>query len=230
MEKLVQRRLDIPGTYNLRDVGGYTTADGRTTRWRTVLRSDGLHDVAPRDQALLLQHGLKTVIDMRYTDEVQKQPNPFATSSDVTYHNISLLDGLSELAAGYKLDDTGKIYMAALDLCQPRLKLVLDVITAQGGLPVLVHCTAGKDRTGIVVALLLALARVPQETIVEDYAISVEHLRPLRVRFGELIAEPQAMAAMLQHLDTAYGGIDNYLRLVGLTTDQLDYLRASLVE
>src|SRR5919206_5017078 len=85
------RHLSLTGTYNLRDTGGYRTLDGRTTRWRTFLRSDSLHRVPPMAQTTLLNYGVRTVIDLRRSDELHVAPNVFAGSSIVSYHQISLL-------------------------------------------------------------------------------------------------------------------------------------------
>src|ERR671929_2437333 len=85
------RHLSLTGTYNLRDTGGYRTLDGRTTRWRTFLRSDSLHRVPPMAQTTLLNYGVRTVIDLRRSDELHVAPNVFASSSEVVYHHVSLL-------------------------------------------------------------------------------------------------------------------------------------------
>src|SRR5207249_2699413 len=85
------RHLGLAGTYNLRDTGGYRTIDDRTTRWRTFLRSDSLHRVPPLARTTLLSYGVRTVIDLRRSDELHVAPNVFANSSDVVYHHVSLL-------------------------------------------------------------------------------------------------------------------------------------------
>ena len=85
------RRLELEGAYNVRDIGGYETVDGHRTRWKTFLRSDGMHRLTARDQTTLLDYGLKTVVDLRRTDEVEEKPNVFEGSDQVTYvrHNLS---------------------------------------------------------------------------------------------------------------------------------------------
>src|SRR5689334_7070320 len=93
----LSRHLRLAGTYNLRDIGGYCTLDGRTTRWRTFFRSDSLHRVPPMVQTTLLNYGVRTIIDLRRSDELHLAPNVFANSSDVMYHHVSLLaDSLPE--------------------------------------------------------------------------------------------------------------------------------------
>ena len=85
------RHLNLEGTYNLRDTGGYPTLDGRAIRWRTFFRSDSLHRLPPVAQTTLMGYGVRTVIDLRRSDELQVAPNVFASSSDVVYHHVSLL-------------------------------------------------------------------------------------------------------------------------------------------
>src|SRR5262245_58140795 len=83
-----QRNLGLTGTYNLRDTGGYRALAGRTTRWRTFLRSDSLHRLPPMVQTTLLNYGVRTVIDLRRSDELHIAPNVFASSSEVVYHHV----------------------------------------------------------------------------------------------------------------------------------------------
>src|SRR5262252_6906129 len=85
------RHLNLEGTYNLRDTGGYPTLDGRTIRWRTFFRSDSLHRLPLVAQTTLIGYGVRTVIDLRRSDELQVAPNVFASSHDVVYHHVSLL-------------------------------------------------------------------------------------------------------------------------------------------
>src|SRR5436309_6252589 len=165
------RHLNLEGTYNLRDTGGYRTLDGRAIRWRTFLRSDSLHRLPPVAQTILMGYGVRTVLDLRRSDELHMAPNVFVGSSDVAYHNVSLLTDTPPVRqqAPRPLVDT---YRLILDQRQEQLRQALATLAAPGGLPAVVHCTAGKDRTGLIVALVLGLAGVPTTTIVEDYALS----------------------------------------------------------
>src|SRR5438046_2102734 len=85
------RHLGLEGTYNMRDTGGYRTLDGRTTRWRTFLRSDSLHRLPHLARTTLLNYGVRTVVDLRRSDELHVAPNVFVHSPDVAYHHVSLL-------------------------------------------------------------------------------------------------------------------------------------------
>ena len=239
------RYLGLAGTYNLRDTGGYRTLDGRTTRWRTFLRSDSLHRVPLMARSTLFNYGVRTIIDLRRSDELQVAPNVFANSSDVVYHHVSLLaDSLLERkVAPLSLPD---VYRMILEQRQEQLRQTLATLAAPGGFPAIVHCTAGKDRTGLIVALLLGLVGVPAATIVDDYALSSQYLvgtyleeaRQRAARNGipwewfqhQVICPPEFMQTTLQYLDERYGGIVAYVRSIGLSQEQCERLRHALVE
>ena len=238
------RHLGLEGTYNLRDTGGYRTRDGRTTRWRTFLRSDSLHRLPHLAQTTLLSYGVRTVVDLRRSDELHTAPNVFASSTEVAYHHVSLLADTppERQVAPRPLQDA---YRLILDHRQAQLHQALVTLAAPGGLPAVVHCTAGKDRTGLIVALVLGLAGVPAATIVEDYALSAQYLvgpyleeaRQRAVQNGipwewfepQVICPPAFMQVTLQYLDERYGGIAAYVRGLGLSQEQCERLRHTLL-
>jgi protein-tyrosine phosphatase len=238
------RHLDLEGTYNLRDTGGYPTLDGRAIRWRTFFRADSLHRLPPVAQTTLISYGVRTVIDLRRSDELQVAPNVFASSSDVAYHHVSLLLDTAPLRrqAPRPLTD---IYRIILEQRQEPLRQALATLAAPGGLPALVHCTAGKDRTGLIVALVLGLAGVSTTTIVEDYALSAQYLvgpyleeaRQRAEKNGvswewfqhQVICPPEFMRTTLQYLEERYGGIAAYVHAIGLSDTQCRHLQEALV-
>lgn len=243
MTSQLQRHLPLPGTYNLRDVGGYRTRDGRTTRWRTFWRADSLHRLPPEAQAVLLEHGVRTVLDLRRSDELRAAPNVFAAATAVAYHHLSLLVDTPPLPGlPQPLVDT---YRRMLDERQAQICETLRLLAAPGGLPAVVHCTAGKDRTGLIAALVLGLAGVPEETIVEDYTLSSRYLvgpflEEIRQRalargytweqYQPLVrCPPEFMHATLQYLKGHYGGIEAYAHTIGLGHAQIAQLQGALV-
>jgi protein-tyrosine phosphatase len=239
------RHLLLETSYNLRDVGGYATVDGRRTRWRTLLRADSLHQLTPASQATLLDLGLRTVIDLRWPAELARWPNVFAGSPHVRYHHLPVFDESVPLEA---LPATAaEIYRLMVDARPAQLRAALAALAAAGGVPAVVHCAAGKDRTGVVVALALAAAGVPEATIVADYALSNDCLRRSGYydavrrqalargqRWEEvepaLYCPPEAMAATLAYLRERFGGVDRYLLAIGLTPGELAALRDGLTE
>ena len=237
------RHWPLAGTYNVRDIGGYRTHDGRTTRWRTFFRADSLHRLPPEAQAMLLHHGVRTVIDLRRTDELDTAPNVFATATNVTYYHRSLLPDVRPVPGPPRsLVDT---YRLMLDERQEQIRTTLQLLVTPGGLPGMVHCTAGKDRTGVITALLLGLLGVPEETIIEDYALSTTYLgAPFLAevqqraiargftweQYAPLVGSaPEYMQATLQHLHERYGGITAYIRGIGLSETQIATLQTALV-
>ncbi len=239
-----RRHLPLEGTYNVRDIGGYPTHDGRTTRWGMLFRADNLHRLTPDGQTALLERGVRTVLDLRRSDELQAAPDVFATVSHVQYRHLSLLTDSPPVARGNPAPLV-ETYRRILDERQDQVSTVLSALAAPGGLPAIVHCTAGKDRTGVIVALMLALAGVPAATIVADYALTAmylggEFMQETRQRILKrgytweqyqplVTCPPENMQTTLRYLDETYGGVEPYLRRIGLHEEQISRLQQALV-
>lgn len=236
------RYLPVSGTYNVRDLGGYAT-DAGPTRYRRLLRADALHRLDDTGIATLLDSGVTTVIDLRHGDELAHQPNPFATHGTVSYHNVSLLDGLapSLMAEG---DVLLELYQLALGQRQSAVAEVLTLIAEAPAGTVLFHCTAGKDRTGIIAALLLGIAGVEANDIVDDYAQTAERIAPILDEitagaiargaspegFQRLLAsEPATMIATLAFIEAEFGSVPAYLSAIGLDASTTTRLRNRLL-
>ena len=238
------RRLAWEGLLNARDLGGYPAAGGRETRWGAVVRSDSLAALTEAGRAALATYGIRAIVDLRLPDELDRHPNPYAEPGDhgIAYTNVSILDP----AAGYPPDTLtlAENYLWTLDRFAG---YVAEVMAAIAGAPeggVLIHCAAGKDRTGLISALLLGLAGVPAETIAADYALTAELLRPRDQEWlehgpGER-AEREALAArfaptaevmleVLEGLDRRYGGVEGYLAAAGVSPADLQRLRDRLL-
>ena len=249
------RHLNLEGTYNVRDIGGYATSGGRSTRWRALLRSDGLHRLPPSSQAALIDYGVRTMIDLRGSHELQDAPSVFAGSSKVAYHHQNMMgDSLiaeTEQPLHFLKTTTGpqrivKLYTDILDRRGRQVCETLKTLATPGVLPALVHCTAGKDRTGLITALVLGLAGVPIETIAEDYALSARYLFPRYLSeqappevaasgytwqdYQNEYMPPDAMLGTLRYLEERYGGIEAYVLDAGLTQLSIDRLRSAVTE
>jgi protein-tyrosine phosphatase len=238
------RRLAWDDCVNARDLGGYPTGDGRETRWGAVVRSDSLAALTPAGRDALLAYGVRTVVDLRLPAEIEAHPNPFAKPGDhgVAYTNVSILDP----AAGFPPDTItlAENYLWSLDRFYALVATAVAAIAnaPEGG--VLIHCAAGKDRTGLIAALLLALVDVPDETVAADYALTAECLRPreqawlengpgkraereaLLVRYAPTA---EVMLEVLKRLRQRHGTVAAYLRQAGVAPDDLDRLRARLL-
>jgi protein-tyrosine phosphatase len=240
-----ERHMPLDDTHNIRDLGGYARAGGGGTQWRRILRGDSLSHLREAGREHLLAQGLSTVIDLRGPAETAGEPNPFQRHDGVHYSNIALFDALAPIAARGAAFDMGARYRDALDRCGERLAQVLRAIaTAPPGI-VLFHCTAGKDRTGIVSAMLLLLAGVSEEDVVDDYALTATLADPLLTRlrlvarsrgFDDahidrvLSSDAATMAAMLEHLRSRHGGIGAYGAAIGLDSAEIARLVSRLCD
>lgn len=241
MEKEATRLL-LDGVYNLRDVGGYRAKNGRFVRPQTLLRADCLHRLPPASQQALVNYGLRSVVDLRRQVEIEAEPNVFAKSPHVAYHHLPLYNDWEELAAE-RPRDLAHMYTLMLDNCQPAFRELFIRLAQPNAFPTVVHCKVGKDRTGVVIALLLDLAEVPAATIITDYALSRAYLDPLIPELREearqlgydmayyeslLPSDPASMSAMLDHLYQFYGSTANYLEHIGLAPAQIAFLQHTL--
>jgi protein-tyrosine phosphatase len=240
-----QRHLAIKGTHNVRDLGGYATRDGSRTRWGILLRSDKLYHLSPASQQALLDLGLHTVLDLRYSIEMETEPDDFADSQGVHYIPMPLyeLNGDGTLPA--VPDNLEEMNRMILDHRQEQIVKIFRALFAPGALPGLFHCTAGKDRTGLIAALILGAVGVPDETIVEDYVLSAQYLNHLLDQLRKqakqmgydtawydrlLLCESDTMRHTLEYVTEHYASVPAYLLKAGLTQAELDQYRQSLVE
>lgn len=242
------RFLAWEACHNARDIGGYPTHSGRQTRWRTLVRADNLHKLTLAGQAALRDYGVRTVIDLRLAHEVEKQPNPFAAQQNRPETPVYLNLPLHDPAANAAMDVAPSMmdeYIIILEQSKPHISGVIQATAtgmAEGA--VVVHCHGGKDRTGIVVALLLSIAGVPRETIIEDYSLSEVQLEPLhaawleeqRIAQGHPIerprwmhSRPETMHGVLDFLDREYGGPEGYLEAAGVPGSCITQIRKHLV-
>ncbi len=237
------RVILVPGTYNLRDVGGYPTHEGLDVRWGVLYRSDGLSNLDSGGLDGLAALGVRTVIDLRRDAEISRAPNPCAGDSRFAYLNIPLLTGPG--GPDRHPRELTELYRAYLDHGHASIRAVLATIAATPpDQAVLVHCTAGKDRTGLVVALALSAAGVLPEAIVADYALTGPLIEPLRAMLRAaaeqqglevaaleplLGCEPAHMRCALRHLDARHGSAAAYLHAIGLPAPDMDRLRVRLL-
>lgn len=242
-----RRHLPLEGAHNVRDLGGFPTQDGGRTAWRQFLRADSLHRLSENEVAHLHDAGLRTVIDLRTRQEVQRAPNPFAAFADVHYLNLPLFDDLSPAALSRPRDGADHplfhFYLDAIETRGAALCQILAEMAAAADGAVLFNCTAGKDRTGIIAALLLWLAGVPKAEIVADYAATEGFIPDLKrelldlarhngtdvVRYARLLESPApTMEATLDQLAHRHGGVEGYLDHIGLPAADRARLRDRL--
>jgi protein-tyrosine phosphatase len=232
-----RRRIELAGVFNLRDVGGYPVAGGGSVRWRTLFRSDALHRLDPAGVARVTGLGLRTVVDLRTQPEVDLAPSP--VGGRVTH--VPVLTGdLQDLPL-----ELGALYRYFVEECGGQIAVAIAELSGDDAMPALVHCSAGKDRTGVVVALVLAALGVPDEVIAADYALSAGCLDPDQTPAigqlqastgldGELISAllsspPELILDVLDMVRERAGSVDGYLCGHGLSDAALGRLRAALI-
>jgi protein-tyrosine phosphatase len=201
VEVSCDRDLRWEGTFNVRDLGGIPTAGGGGTRWGAVVRSDGIDSLTADGWAALQAHGIRTIIDLRNEEEV-KPSLPRPEGVDLTRVPLDALVGKEWWDDWGHLDGTPLFFRPHLEFRPHAAAAAVTAVARARPGGVLVHCGAGRDRTGLVALLLLALAGVAPEDIAADYELSSSRL-----------------AALWAHLDRAdeQTGIDRILARQGTT-------------
>jgi protein-tyrosine phosphatase len=247
--RLAERLPGVVGASNFRDVGGYRTADGRQIRWGMIYRSSSLSELTPGDAERLRALGLRTIVDLRSSDERKDEPTRWSGSArpqtvahdyemDVSAFLGSFRNGATPDAARKLMTD---FYPAVLQSHRPQFRAVFDSLLAREDGPVLFHCTAGKDRTGVLTALLLSALGVPRDQVIADFLLSNTYYqpKPLPGDAGGLARLPPDVMAVLMgveasyleavfaELDRTYGGVEGYLdRELGVDATDLAILKA----
>ncbi|HYM26578.1 MAG TPA: tyrosine-protein phosphatase [Steroidobacteraceae bacterium] len=229
----------FPELLNVRDLGGLPTVDGARTRSRSLLRADDLAQLTPAGLQALADYGIETILDLRWPEEATPYPSPVpAALPQVRHERISLLTRTEDEWRLRSRDAAKELWKCAvLEHVRYELRDVLRFIATAGPGPLLFHCVAGKDRTGLVAALLLTLADVEADAIARDYAASSANLRagylkryaeadPARI-LEALRCPEEGAHNMLSFLQRA-GGVRAYLAQIGLTEPEILRLRARL--
>jgi protein-tyrosine phosphatase len=242
------RKLSFEGCFNFRDLGGYPTTDGRRTRWRRLFRADGLSRLTEADLALLTSLGIVTVIDLRTVLEADTQGRFPHDVDGVTYHHLPLTDTLPGEEETPDWDRSAFVsdrYLAMLSEGTETVSSALRLLADPAHQPAVFHCSVGKDRTGVLSALVLGFLGVPDETIVEDYALSYEAMLQIldhllerypdaneiveRYRPVILSAEPASMAGFVAGVRALYGSFEQLADVLGVSAE-VQTLRAELLD
>jgi protein tyrosine/serine phosphatase len=245
----------LTGAHNVRDVGGLPALDG-TTRPGVLLRGDALDALTETDvQQLVDTIGLRHVIDLRSPAERLERGRGLLGTTGVRYSDLDVVDEdvlarrsqnrKDAFAAGTDpIQIIADGYVELAELGAPAFVGALQTLIAPDGVPALVHCAIGKDRTGVLVALVLDAAGVDREAIVADYALSHDSLQAIRERLADSAAfealaqqvpafvfeaRPATMARFLDQLHARWGGAAGYFTTHGVADDALDRWRSTLV-
>jgi protein-tyrosine phosphatase len=243
------RTLAWDGCLNVRDLGGHPTEDGSVTRYGAVVRADSIRLMTEEGWAALTDYGVGRIVDLRFHEELEADP-PRDLEVEVVHVPVFPhpdtgawieLDKLSAAAPDHATA-TRDVYLAVLMLLPECFAAAVAAVADAPRGAVVVHCTAGKDRTGLVTALLLRLAGVSIADIAADYAVSGANLRErarpwieeaeteeeLRRRERISATPAEAMAGVLEELQRRYGGVAGYLREGGATEEMLERARVRL--
>ena len=246
-----RRLIGLEAVHNFRDLGGYPTAGGRSTKWRTLFRSDGLYRLRRADDmSRVMQLGLKSVIDLR-TEREQREQGIFPTDDiEVTFHHLSIVDVTWSDTETPEFDDEVEFlvwgYRDMLEIGSSRFADAMHVLAQADSLPAVFHCAAGKDRTGVLAALLLSSLGVDDAHICADYGLTQDamqrtiawskvHRPELAERYATipkayLAADPRAMQIILTELAQQHGSVRNYVREIGVADATVEVLGNLLLE
>ena len=246
LDAAMQRVIDLEGCLNFRDLGGYPTADGRTVRWQQVYRSDALHHLTPADVARVRDDlGVAAVVDLRSTAELRGEGRGPLAREPIGFHHLPLFDGQQSRPEGWPpIATLADRYFLLAEIAQAPIARLITVLGEAGG-PVVYHCAAGKDRTGVVSAVVLGLLGVRDEVIVADYAATQENLEAIIERLmaakgyqtmlsalppDTLHAEAETMVAFLARIRERYGSMRGYARAAGVADAVVERLAERLLE
>lgn len=243
----MKRRIDVDGCNNFRDLGGYPTPAGGRLRWRALFRADGLHHLTPRGVSMLRDElGVREIVDLRSSGEVGLDGRGALEQEDVRFHHLPLFDG--EVSAEQR-DRSDALtladrYVMMLRFASGPIARVVETL-ARVDAPAVFHCAAGKDRTGVLSAVILGALEVPDEVIVADYAATQEGLEAVVERLmrsegyremfaalppDTLHAEPETMISLLASVRQEHGSMRGYLREAGVADAVVERLAARLLE
>jgi protein-tyrosine phosphatase len=237
------RDLVWDGCLNVRDLGGLRTADGRTTRFGAIVRADSVRQLSDAGWQALVGYGVGRIVDLRWHDELAADPRREVGVEVVHVPVFPDIGDPAWEAAEANLGDRGREYAWLLDTGAERFGEAVTAVAGGNGGAVVVHCAAGKDRTGLVAALILRLVEVPLDAIVEDYVLSARNLAPLLEswirgapdederdrRLYLSTTPPGAIEHAVGEVERRHGSVREYLRSGGASDGALDRIRARLV-
>jgi protein-tyrosine phosphatase len=246
----IQRCIDFEGAHNFRDLGGYDSRLGGSTRWGRVFRAGSLDRMTAGDLDRFTTLGVDTVVDLRNGDERERAPDPFASLHIPIMGSFLATRGRPDFGALVERDH-GVAFMRDMNLgllehAAHEIGQVFEVIARSAGRSVAFHCTAGKDRTGLVAGLLLEVLGVDRDTVLDDFQLSEQYSGPKEHSHGfrrmiEFGVAPEAaagafgaprsmMSDVLDVLDVRYGGAERYLvDQARITPDTIATLRTHLL-
>ena len=253
MSTRLSREIKFEGVQNFRDLGGYKSRGGRTIAWQRVFRSAGLVRMSPGDKFKLQEMGIKAVIDLRTpTEQEQQQEKDLLREIGAEYYNVPFRPDNpkyyleEELELYKKVANMGEVYLYRFRRGSfgKRVQECISMIAAPENHPLVFHCGAGKDRTGMLAAILLASLGVADEDIIGDYVMTEPYMKAIRKNIvndpttPEAVKElpdftwkavPESITVFLAGLRREYGSINGYLKAQGISASLMKRLEKALL-
>lgn len=243
-----RRLIDLAGAFNFRDLGGYPAAGGRVTRWGRLFRSDTLHELTAEDVVVLRSMGLATIIDLRTERELARSGRGPMASEPVAFRHLSVIredGGETTAAPAQPGEELSTRYLWYLESGRAPLMEALCLVADPDHLPLVFHCAAGKDRTGVLAALVLDILGVEPEVIVADYVITAGRMELILSRYRSdpdvaarmadvpavrFAVEAETMERFLRGLHDRYGGARAWALGAGVDADAVERMADLLLE
>ena len=243
----LDRSIVFEQVFNVRDLGGLPTFDGRSIRPGHLFRADGVHRLTGDDLERARALGLRTVVDLRTAGEIERSRRFPVEEHPCEWHHLPVLERMWSdddlVATTGAVDFLRDRYLDMLDSGGPSIARIVELVA--DGTPLLFHCAAGKDRTGVVAAILLSLAGVSHEEIAVDYHatagamaafvdwLTVAHPEAMDSMTSQppeyLEAPREAMEGFLSAVEERFGSVERYVIGIGVAPDTVDRLRAAIV-
>ena len=248
------RRIEFEGSFNFRDLGGWQTDEGRTVRWRRLFRADSVHLLTPADVARARDElGVRTMLDLR--NELEVEAGGVGLLADGTVHrrhfpitggpSQAVVDGVAADSSDRSANALVAQYLRLLERSSALIVDAVDVLAGGDALPAVFFCAAGKDRTGILSAVILGALGVRDDDLVEDYVLTSESIERIIGRLGSTPGSPdmyrelppmhfapyeETMVRVIDDVRRTYGSFADYLLKKGLPSDSLEGLSERLLD
>lgn len=244
-----RRLISLEAVHNFRDLGGYPAGDDSVTAWSLLYRADGLYRLRAADLDVIRTLGLRTVIDLRSQAELDERGTFPRHKVPVDFTHLPIIDAtwqVEEIAVdGTDGDFLVAAYRHMLTAGSRRFAMAIEQLAQPGALPAVFHCAAGKDRTGLLAALILGSIGVPRSVILGDYALTADGMDRMQAwasrefpdmasRMAEtpsafLAALPEALDHVLDELCSKHGSIRGFVLSIGVSDAVLEALSAALL-
>lgn len=249
MASFAERKVVLQTSHNFRDVGGYETAGGQRVRWGRLFRADSLHLLNDADLEVIAGLGLRTVIDLRSGSELDHHGRNRLEGAQVDFWHLPIFDNpvaVDGEPPQREWEDLTSAYLQMIVAGRSSIARGVNALAQPDALPAVFHCAGGKDRTGVLAALILSALGVSDDDVVKDYALTTDswpgrerflaehqprrlaYLRKVPAKF--LASEPETMQTFLDEVRRDHGSIRGFLTGIGVEDESFGRLEAALLE